>query len=81
MCFFPQKNVSRLSLLCEEIQGTKSQRREKTRSRVDLGNHLLVALGLAHGIYKIKESEGTITFNSPLEKLHPQMSFILVAIC
>lgn len=48
---------------------------------MDLGNHLVVALGLAHRIYKMKESEDTITFNSPLEKLHPQMSFILVSIC
>lgn len=61
---------------------TKSQRREKTRRTVNLGNHLVVALGLARGIYKMKESEGTITFKSPLEKKkNPQMSFIVVAIC
>lgn len=78
---FPRRTCPHLSLLCKEIQGIKSQRREKTGRRVDLGNHLLVALGLAHRIYKMKESEDTITFNSSLENLHPQMSFILVAIC
>ena len=70
-----------LSLLCKEMQDIKSQRREKTGRRVDLENHLVVALGLAHTVYKMKESEDTITFNSSLEKLHPQMSFILVPIC
>lgn len=70
-----------LSLLCKEIQGIKSQRREETGRRVDLENHLVVALGLAQRIYKMKESEDTIASNSSLEKLHPQMSFILVAIC
>lgn len=48
---------------------------------MDLENHLVVALGLAHRIYKMKESKDTITFNSSLENLHLQMSFILVAIC
>lgn len=68
MYFLPQKNVFHFSLLWKEILATKSQRREKTRRTVDLGNHLVVALGLARGIYKMKESEGTITFKSPLEK-------------
>lgn len=67
--------------LCKEIQGVKLQRKEKTGRRVDLGNHLMVALGLACRTYKMKEREDTIIFNSPLEKFHPQMSFILVAIC
>lgn len=70
----------RMSLLYKDIQRIKSQRRENTRGEW-ISDHLVIALGLAHGTYKKKESEDTITFNSPLEKLHPQMSFILAAIC
>lgn len=82
MYFLPQKNVFHFSLLCKEIPATKSQRREKTTRRMDLGNHLVVASGLARGIYKMKESEGTITFKRLLgEKKNPPMSFILIAIC